>query len=97
MTRQEKRAFWQQHIHTHKESDQSQRAYCAENGLSKSQFSYWRAQLDSKPQRGGFIPVRVHASAMVRIDLPDGVSLAVPADTVASLLPTILHCAAERT
>ncbi|MCG7887018.1 MAG: hypothetical protein JAY75_15015 [Candidatus Thiodiazotropha taylori] len=96
MTKDDKRTFWQQHIQAHKEGDQSQRAYCAEHGLSKSQFSYWKSQFDPKPQVSGFVPVRIQASAMVRIDLPGGIGVSVPTEALASLLPMILRCATER-
>jgi hypothetical protein len=64
--------------------------------LSTSQFSYWKSQIDPKPKVSGFVPVRIQAPSMVRIDLPSGVGLSIPSEALASLLPMILRCAAER-
>ena len=44
-TRDERRAFWREHIEAWKLGNQSQKTYCAERGLSHSMFHRWRARL----------------------------------------------------
>ena len=94
MNRDEKREAWRVHINAHKESGQSQRAYCAEHGLSERQFSYWKSQLD-RPEGARFVPVRVHTRSPVMMELPGGIRLSIPAEALDSLLPTILRCMAK--
>ena len=52
----DKKQFWSQHIALWRQSGQTQRAYCRDNGLSHTAFYYWRPRLQSDllpPSRHG--------------------------------------------
>ena len=74
---------WLPHIEAWEKSGQSQAAYCRENGLVHTRFTYWKLKLrptapsheaDPAP---GFVPVRVlgQAPAGLTLRLPNGVTV----------------------
>ena len=71
MTRDEKQAFWQQHMSQWESSSQSQSAYCATYGLKLGTFGYWRTRLSrqhlashvAEGHRGTFLPVEAKPMA----------------------------------
>ena len=96
MSREQKREAWRIHINAHRKSGLTQRAYCSEHGLSKSQFSYWKSQLDHPADTGRFVPLTVQArEAVVTLNLPGGIRMAIPEASLESALPTVLRSVAK--
>ena len=66
MTRDEKQAFWQQHMTGWENSGQSQPDYCATHGLKLGTFGHWRTRLNRQHSAnhvveghvGTFLPVQ---------------------------------------
>lgn len=105
MTRDEKQAFWQQHMTQWENSDQSQAAYCATHDLKLGTFSYWRTQLcrqrlaghATEDSAGTFLPVQVkpvYATSMgadeARVDLGIA-SIRLPVAHLSALLPLLVN------
>jgi hypothetical protein len=87
MTPSEKHAFWKQHIEGWRNSGKSQKAYCAEHGLSFSNFGYWRKRF-SKP--GRFIPVTLDRPVEhVKLYLPSGIRIDVSVDALAHVVSAL--------
>ena len=71
--RAERRGYWQAQVDAHRRSRQSQAAFCAQRGLRKGTFSFWKWKLkqgagagDHEPPVTGappFIPIRIPAPA----------------------------------
>jgi hypothetical protein len=67
--RAERRGFWQAQVEAHRRSRQSQAAFCAQRGLRKGTFSFWKWKLKQGAGAGvqeapatvtpPFIPVRM--------------------------------------
>jgi hypothetical protein len=59
----ERQAFWRRHWAAWQSGGLSQRAYCQQQGLSFSAFSYWRSRvkgaLKGSPPAPTFVPVRI--------------------------------------
>ena len=91
MTSEQKKTFWQQHIDGWRQSQLSQRDYCEQNDLTYSSFSYWRTRINRLASAGNkLIPVKLSGpSASVKIFLPDGLRLDVPAHALAEILPIV--------
>lgn len=91
MTSEQKQIFWQEHIDGCRQSHLSQRDYCKQHDLTFSSFSYWRTRINRLSTQGNkLIPVRLSESlASVRIFLPDGLRLDVPAHALAEVLPIV--------
>ena len=75
---------WSQHLQGWRQSNQSQRAYCRDHGLSYDRFTYWRRKLTpkEKPVKGGagsgFVPVTGPSAGAISgltATLPNGVQL----------------------
>lgn len=63
MTRQQKQAFWFEHIRAWRSSGLTQADYCAFRDLSRASFAYWlRQQSESEvgqPRAVDLVPVRL--------------------------------------
>lgn len=77
----ERTIFWRDHIDAWSHSDQSQAAYCRDQGLAYYRFTYWKQKLDQTPspvpdaRKGGFVPVQrlpVPRSGLT-LRLPNGI------------------------
>jgi hypothetical protein len=74
--RAERRGYWQAQIDAHRRSRQSQAAFCAQRGLRKGTFSFWKWKLKQGAGAGvhepprivtpPFIPIRITAPAARR-------------------------------
>lgn len=97
MTSEQKRASWQQHIDNWLQSQLSQKDFCQKYNLTLASFGYWRTRLKQKPNIDKkFIPVNTpKPTATVKIFLPGGVRLEVPAYTLADILPLVSPAAQE--
>ena len=77
MTRDEKAAFWREHIRVWRGSGQSRNAYCRDHGLKARRFNYWVGRLRHEFRPGGaetgFVPLAV---------VPDGEPAERPAPVV---------------
>jgi hypothetical protein len=68
-----RRGYWQAQIDAHRRSRQSQAAFCAQRGLRKGTFSFWKWKLKQSAGAGAheppatgappFIPIRITAPA----------------------------------
>ena len=77
--RETKRDYWQRQFRRQQESGLSQRAYCRREGVSHSQFSYWRRKHEGASEvKSGHrlveVPVKmaVSAAAMMEIVIAGG-------------------------
>ena len=71
--RAERRGYWQAQVDAHRRSRQSQAAFCAQRGLRKGTFSFWKWKLKQGAGAGAheppatvtppFIPIRIPAPA----------------------------------
>ena len=82
-------SYWQQKIEQWQSSNQSQKMFCQENGLSYHRFLYWRGKFrnDAKNQQagGGFATVDHcrDTSGGLTLSLPNGLVLrGISADNV---------------
>lgn len=74
--RAERRGYWQAQVEAHRRSRQSQAAFCAQRGLRKGTFSFWKWKLKQGAGAGAheppatvtppFIPIRIAAPAVQR-------------------------------
>ena len=88
----QKRAHWQHHIARWQQSSLSQKAYCAEHGLSLASFGYWRKQIKKHAGRveKKLIPVTVaRTTDTAAISLPTGIRIELPVQALAEVLPLI--------
>lgn len=89
-------AFWQMHIAAWRCSGDGQRAYCARNELSASNFRYWLRRLSHEPSTPALLPVlRVPAlsptsSAGVQLRSPGGWVISLPSPIEPSALQALL-------
>jgi transposase-like protein len=102
MTKEEKRAYWQQRVEAWQAGGLSMSAYCAQEGLALSALHYWRkrfaeddvAHVENGTNRG-FLPVTVTpmpaSSAPVEVQLLSGRSLKFSAPVDAEWLHTLVH------
>jgi len=77
----EKIAYWEEHILKAENFNGSNMRYCHENGISKSQFGYWKNRLReikeestvvAEPKSSNFIPVKVQPTqATKKASLPE--------------------------
>jgi len=87
MNSSEKQMFWKQHIDGWRASGKSQKAYCAECGISFSNFGYWRKRF-AKP--GKLIPIAVKRPVeTVNLYLPTGIRIEVSIDSVAKVVSVL--------
>jgi hypothetical protein len=78
--RAERRGYWQAQVDAHRRSRQSQAAFCAQRGLRKGTFSFWKWKLKQGAGTGAheppatatpsFIPIRITAPAAPRAVAP---------------------------
>jgi hypothetical protein len=81
MQASEKIAIWEEHMLKAANFSGSNMSYCHENGISKSQFGYWKNRLKelkeksletSKLKVSNFIPVEIRpAPASKKVSLPE--------------------------
>jgi hypothetical protein len=101
---------WERRIEKQRRSRQSIAEFCSEEGVSSASFYAWRRRLrgaDSVgPQSALFVPVELPtpgiAAGGVRLELPGGAVLSLPADAsvelVTAAIRAVMSCggAAER-
>lgn len=68
VSREEKRAYWQEQLNGWKNSNLPQAIYCQNHDLNKHTFSYWRRKLASEPSpRGQLVPVSIVPNHPIRL------------------------------
>ena len=90
---------WQRRIAQQRRSRLSVAKFCSQQGVSAKSFYAWRRRLreaDPAPARSSlFVPVEVPAWSApmsgIRIELPSGVVMTLPADASAELLTTAIR------
>ena len=84
-----KQIYWQKHLANCASSGMSQKAYCAQEALKPSTFSYWRRQLRSvEASSSKLIPVTMPALSTVRLTVC-GVPMELPVDALEQVLPIL--------
>jgi len=87
MNSSEKQAAWKQHIEGWRNSGKSQKAYCAEHGISFSNFGYWRKRFS---KRGKLIPIAVKRPVeTVNLYLPTGIRIEGSVDAIAQVVSVL--------
>ncbi len=85
----DKASFWQDHIAAWQASGLSQIAYCEQQQLKLTTFTYWRHKQSRRSRT--FIPVTVATPSSVAVSLPGGVRIELPAGQLEAALPMILR------
>jgi hypothetical protein len=102
---QSKHEHWNSIISAWRDSGLSQSAFCRKNELDLPQFSYWRAKilgktnkgyppLTAKPDASAFVPVQTadnRSDAELRVNLPNGMILSGIDEHNVVLLKAIIH------
>jgi hypothetical protein len=107
MARSVSEALWRGRIAAQAKSGLSALAYCSQEGFSPKSFYAWRRRLKlakSNDRPPLFVPVELAAgslsAASVRIELPGGAAVVLPADVsqerLATVLRAVLEAAGER-
>jgi len=97
--------IWEQRIRRQRRSRLSIAEFCRQEGVSPASFYGWRQRLSgagsSEPRSPLFVPVElptpVIAAGSVRIELPGGALLTLPAESSAELLTTAIRAVLEAT
>jgi hypothetical protein len=98
MTQEPKHAFWAQQIQAWEHSQLAQQEFCRQHALSYVQFCYWRKRLKPQAVASGrkLIPIVMGSSIpSVRVSIPSGIQLEVPAAALADVLPLICRTVRE--
>lgn len=104
MGRASSEALWRGRIAAQARSGLSALAFCAQEGFSPKSFYTWRRRL--KPVKSGdrsplFVPVELPLESAptgdLRIELPGGAAVVLPADALPERLATVLRAVLEAT
>jgi hypothetical protein len=90
--------YWRRHLEAWHQSDLTQKAYCASQGLSVESLRRWRrrekAALAAAKSSLTLVPVSVGmvaASNIVRLRSPDGWEIEMPGSSVPMLIDFLKH------
>lgn len=101
MTRQQKQAYWFDHLRAWRDSGLSQPDYCQRHGLALGNFGYWRqrerqAKAQAVPALH-LLPVRIAPATLdqpLRLRGPGAWALELPAGTSSAWLADVLRALA---
>ncbi len=98
MPRSHKRDEWERRLGRYRQSACTVAEFCQQEDVSVASFYYWKRQCDAVSldrAAPAFIPVRLESpcSGEIRIELPDGLKMFLPADSDLELLQTCLTAA----
>jgi len=92
--------YWRRHLEAWHQSDVSQKAYCASQGLSVESLRRWRrrekAALVATKSSLTLVPINVGTAAagnIVRLRSPDGWEIELPGSSVPLLIDFLKHLA----
>ena len=102
---QSKHEHWKSIISAWRDSGLSQSAFCRKNKLNRPRFTYWRAKILGKTNKGyqpsttrpdtsAFVPVQTSdnpSEAGLRVNLPNGIILSGINEHNVVLLKAIIH------
>jgi hypothetical protein len=104
MARATTEALWRGRIAAQARSGLSALAYCGQQGFSPKSFYAWRRRLaENESDRSAplFVPLELPAAALhtggLRIELPGGAALVLPADASEERLACVLRAVVEVT
>ncbi len=85
-----KATYWQKHLSSWQQSDQTQTRYCEQHDLKLATFGYWRKRLTTEPVTKKLIPVILnrHSEAMIVISTTK-LRLEVPLAALEQVLPMV--------
>ena len=87
--------IWRQRIAKQRRSQLSVAAFCGQEGVSPKSFYAWRRRLREKEGAAApaalFVPVELLLSSGVRIELPGGAVLMLPAESPLELMTTAIR------
>lgn len=93
-SREERRAYWREHIERWRQSGQSKQAYCRSQGLNPASFYRWQGKLNGVAKKTpGFIPVRLAKglpSYPIEVTLGNGVVIRLDNDADEALIRQLL-------
>lgn len=88
---------WKRRLGRHSRSGLSIAEFCSQEGISPASFYSWRRRLRAPdgPQSAVFVPVELPAgfASGVRIELPGGAVLSLPADAPLELVTAAIRAA----
>jgi transposase-like protein len=95
---------WRRRIARHRRSQLSVAEFCGQEGVSSKSFYVWRKRLQEAEARQAepsasslFVPVTLPLASVsaggLRIELPSGTVLTLPADAPAELVTTVIRAA----
>lgn len=96
----EKRAYWEQHLNTWKNSGLTQKDYCKREGLAYGSFKNWRSQLIEKsdvpaPRFVEATPVEpekaLHNALVLQISLANGSRIGVTGQASSDVVRQVLE------
>ena len=98
MPRSQKREEWERRLGRYRQSACTVAEFCQREDVSVAALYYWKRQLTAEASQQAapaFIPVRLESprSGEIRIELPDGLMMFLPADSDLELLQTCLTAA----
>jgi len=83
---------WRQRIAKQRRSQLSVAAFCNQEGVSPKSFYAWRRRLRERAGAAAlFVPVELPLSSGVRIELPGGAVLMLPAESPLELMATAIR------
>ena len=94
-SREDRRAYWQDHIERWRRSGQSKQSYCREEGLNPASFYRWWSKLNGGPRKTpAFIRIRLAQSCSrypVEIVLGNGVVVRLANEADGGLVTDLLR------
>jgi hypothetical protein len=89
---QAKSEHMRSHIEACSQSGLTVTAYCAENGIVKSNYYYWLKKLNAANKTRGFVALSVAKNASVEITYPNGVQISFSGEINAATLKALVCC-----
>ena len=77
LSREEKLAFWQNHLDGWKASHLPKAKYCEQQNISYHTFNNWLKKLNKS---GDFVSVRIYHDSPIQLNLPNGIQIQLPTD-----------------
>ncbi len=88
--------YWRRHLEAWHQSDLTQKAYCASQGLSVESLRRWRRRERAAKLSLTLVPVSVGSAGtgnVVRLRSPDGWEIELPSGSVPLLIDFLKHLA----
>ena len=87
LSREEKLAFWQNHLDGWKASHLPKAKYCEQQNISSHTLNYWIKKLR---QPSDFVPINIYRGSPMQLNLPNGIQIQLPTDFCEKSLKRLL-------